>query len=140
MGGTEDVMKIKTVRKRYEEVASIPRPKHVKPKKPWFALRVLIRILSIPDLLSSRFSYTVKGELPREPYLILMNHSSFIDMKIAYGIFFPKPTCIVGTLDGMVGKNWLMRRIGVIPTQKFVTDLSLIRDMKHALKKRSATC
>lgn len=66
----------------------------------------------------------------------MMNHSSFIDLKIASKILFPRPYCIVSTSDGMVGKYWLMRRIGCIPTQKFVSDLGLIRDMKYAMDKK----
>ena len=73
------------------------------------------------------------------PYLILMNHSSFIDLKIASRIFFPMPFCIVSTSDGFVGKSWLMRLIGCIPTQKFVSDLSLIRHMKYMLKEKNTS-
>ncbi len=69
------------------------------------------------------------------PYLILMNHSSFIDLEIASKIFYPHPYCIVCTSDGFVGKEWLMRQIGCIPTQKFVTDVGLIRDMLYTVNK-----
>jgi hypothetical protein len=57
-----------------------------------------------------------------------------LDLKIAYKIFFPKPFCVVSTTDGFVGIPWLMRWIGCIPTQKFVSDLTLIRDILHAVK------
>ena len=73
-----------------------------------------------------------------KPCLILMNHSAFIDLKIAYKIFFPKPLCIVSTTDSFVGKGWLMRLIGCIPTQKFVSDISLMTDISHALHKENA--
>ena len=128
-------MKIKTVKKKYSEVMALPRPKHVKPKKPWFTLRLLIRILAVWDMLITGFKYSFpdRKKLPKGPYLILMNHSSFIDLKIVSRIFFPMPYNIVCTTDALVGKAWLMRRVGCIPTQKYVTDLSLIRDMKHAL-------
>ncbi len=129
-------MKIRTVRKKYEDVATLPRPKHKKPIRPWFILRVLIRILSIVDMFKTSFTYETEGEIPKEPSLILMNHSSFIDLKIASRILFPRPYCIVSTSDGMVGKSLLMRLIGCIPTQKYVTDMTLIRDMKHVLKKK----
>lgn len=131
-------MKIKIKRMDYEAVTRLPRPKHKKPKKPNVFWRTLIRLLSIPDLASAKFSYEIEGELPKEPCLILMNHSSFVDLKLFYGIFFPKPVCIVGTEDGFVGKAWLMRQIGCIPTQKFVTDLTLIKDMKYALTKKKS--
>jgi hypothetical protein len=70
----------------------------------------------------------------REPALILMNHSSFIDLKIASTLLFDRPFNIVCTNDGFVGKNWLMRRLGCIPTTKFVSDVGLVRDMAYAFK------
>ncbi len=130
-------MKIKTVHKSYEEVMALPRPQHQRPNKPWFLLQTLIRVLSEGELRATDFSYTVEpGALPDEPCLILMNHSGFIDLKIASKILYPRRYGIVCTTDGMVGKGWLMRHIGCIPTQKFVTDLTLIRDMKHALDRK----
>ena len=133
-------MKIKTKPKSYEEVMRLPRPRRKKPKRPWFLLRLLIRVLAIGALVSTRFSYSISREdrklLKRTPCLVLMNHSCFLDLKIASKILFPRPYSIVSTSDGMVGKGWLMRRIGCIPTQKFVSDIGLIRDMKYALDKR----
>ncbi|MBR7098789.1 MAG: 1-acyl-sn-glycerol-3-phosphate acyltransferase [Clostridia bacterium] len=129
-------MKIKTVKRSYGEVRQIPRCAHRKPKKPWFLLSSLIRLLSVPDLIATKFRYTVEGKLPKEPCLILMNHSSFLDLKIASKIFYPRRHCVVSTADGMVGKRWLMERIGCIPTQKYVTDLILVKDIKYALTEK----
>lgn len=116
-------------------------PKHKRPTKPWGILGGLIRILSIPDMLATKFTYTESrmDEAGDGPYLILMNHSSFIDLKIAYRIFFPMPFHVVCTHDAYVGKAWLMRLLGCIPTQKFVTDASLILDMAHAVKKNKTS-
>ena len=61
----------------------------------------------------------------KQPCLILMNHSSFIDLEIASTILFPRPFNIVCTTDGFVGKNWLMRLLGCIPTKKFMQDVNL---------------
>ena len=131
-------MKIKTKKKSYAEVMALPRPKYEKPRRPWFILRLLIRILAVWDMLVTGFKYNRKEfkKLPKGPYLILMNHSSFIDLKIVSKMFFPLPYGIVCTTDALVGKAWLMRRIGCIPTQKYVTDLTLIRDMKYALTEK----
>lgn len=126
-------MKIKTKTASYQEVMALPRWEHKPPRKPGILFRTLMRLLGIADLRSAHFSYTVSGELPSGPCLILMNHSSFIDLEIVSRIFYPKPYCIVCTSDGFVGKEWLMRRLGCIPTQKFVSDVSLIRDMDYAL-------
>ena len=72
---------------------------------------------------------------PDQPCLILMNHSSFIDLKIIAWIFSKRPYQIVCTLDGFVGKKWLMRMLGCIPTKKFITDTTLIWDMVYCVKK-----
>ena len=75
----------------------------------------------------------------KEPALILMNHSSFIDLKIASALLFPRRYNIVMTSDGFVGKNLLMRLIGCIPTQKFVGDSVLVRDILHCVKKNKTS-
>ena len=135
-------MKIKTKRLPYEKVMALPRSKHRNPLKPLFLLQLVVRVLAIFDLFPTRFTYKTHGMekiKKNEPCLILMNHSSFIDLKIVSRIFFPKPYGIICTSDGFVGKNWLMRLLGCIPTQKFVSDVSLIRDMEYLLKKKKVS-
>ena len=129
-------MKIKTKELEYSKVLKIKKPAHKNPLKPNIVLQTVVRVLAVFDLLATKFTYTFKGreKLEEGPYLILMNHSSFIDLKIASKIFYPMPYSIVCTSDGFVGKSLLMRLLGCIPTQKFVTDLTLIRDMKYSLK------
>lgn len=132
-------MKIKIKRLSYEKVMALPRPKHRNPLKPWGILQLVVRVLAIFDLFPTKFTYethSMEKIGKKEPCLILMNHSSFIDLKIASKIFFPKPYGIVCTTDGFVGKGWLMRLLGCIPTRKFVSDMTLIRDMEHLLKKK----
>ena len=131
-------MKIKTATKSYEEVLALPVAPHQKPKKPSILFRTLLKIVSTPDLLSTRFRCRKIGMEKlgrREPCLYLMNHSSFIDLKIASSILYPRPFNIVCTSDGFVGKKWLMRNLGCIPTQKFVPDLTLIRDVTFAIRR-----
>ncbi len=130
-------MKINQKYLPFKKVLDLPKPNHKRPMRPNLFFRCLIRVLSIPALIKARFSFTpIEMERAgRGPWLILMNHSCFLDLKIAYKIFFPKPFCVVSTTDGFVGIPWLMRWIGCIPTQKFVSDLTLIRDMLHAVKK-----
>ncbi len=134
-------MKIKTKRVDLSYLDKITPPKHRRPQKPWWILGAIIRIISLPDLLATRFKYTTSrmDKAGKGPYLILMNHSSFIDLEIAYKIFFPKPFNIVCTSDGFVGKSFLMRKLGCIPTNKFVTDIALIGDILHAIKKENCS-
>lgn len=128
-------MKIKTIEKSYDEVCAIKPPEHIRPKRPNRALRALMKTLSVPDLRAVDFSYR-KINMERAgggPWLILMNHSSFLDLEIASNVI-PMPYNIVCTSDGLVGKEGLMRSLGCIPTQKFVTDVSLIADLKYAVQ------
>ena len=125
----------------YESVMSLPRAQRKKPIKPNWFWRILIRILCVFGLMGSGFTYKTEGmeKLDKnQPCLILMNHSCFLDMEIAQQMLFPRPLNIVTTNDGFIGffglMPWLMRQIGCIPTQKFVSDLHLVQDMSYALK------
>lgn len=137
-------MKIAVKQLPYREVLKRKRPKHKNPLRPNFLLQIVIRVLAIFDLLPTGFTYETHGMEKigkKEPCLILMNHSSFIDLKIASKIFFPRRYGIVSTTDAFVGfgMGLLMRLIGCIPTQKFVTDISLIKDMEYLLKKKKCS-
>ncbi len=137
-------MKIATKRLSYEKVLARKRPKHRKPLRPNMLLATVIRVLAIFDLFPTRFTYQTHGMEKlgkKEPCLILMNHSSFIDLKIVSRIFYPRRYGIVCTSDGFVGfcMELLMRLIGCIPTQKFVTDISLVKDMEYLLKKKKCS-
>lgn len=130
-------MKIKTKHVSTKEALATKKPRRFAPKKPNIFFRTLIRLLSVPDLMSARFRLkkTDMHKAGKGPFLILMNHSSFIDLKLAYGIFYPMPFAVVTTTDGFIGKGWLMRQIGCIPTQKFVTDPRLVKDIFKARDK-----
>lgn len=130
-------MKIKIAEKTYSEVMALDVPKHEKPKKIGVFFRTLIKVLSATNLKGNHIKYNEHGMErlgKKEPCLILMNHSSFIDMQIAANYLYPRPFSTVCTTDAYMGKAWLMRQIGCIPTQKFVADLTLIKDISYALK------
>ncbi len=135
-------MKIKTQEKSYAQVMALPRLQHRKPRKPSRLLSTLVRLVSIPTLAKTKFSYTTENmeAVKGKPCLILMNHSSFTDMKLAYAIFYPRPFGIVTTTDGFIGPlGPLMGLLGCIPTQKFVSDITLIKDMEHMLHENKAS-
>ncbi len=124
--------------KSYEEALSKVSKSHKKPIKPFLIMQTLIRVLSFFTLLPLGFKYTKKNMdkiSKKEPCLYLMNHSAFVDLQIASTILWPKRYSIIMTSDGFVGKNLLMKTIGCIPTQKFVSDSVLVRDIFHSIKK-----
>ena len=133
-------MKIKVTERPYGQVIAEHKAnhKHKKPEKPSFFFRTLMRIVSMPDLIATRFKFEKIGmdRLEKgEPAFYLMNHSSFIDLEIAATVLYPKPFNIVATTDAFFGKEWLMRKIGCIPTKKFSSDTTLVRDVINAVKK-----
>ena len=129
-------MKIKTEKMSFSEVMALPRAPHRRPARPSLFFRTLMRTVAIPDLAATHFRLEKLDmkDAEGEACLVLMNHSCFMDLGIASRVMYPKPYCIVCTSDGFVGKEWLMRRLGCIPTQKFVTDFTLLSDMQYALK------
>ena len=138
----ELIMKIKVTDKSYDEVINIPHKKHKRPIRPNIFWRTLMRVVSSFDLKKTNFKYERVGMeklAKNEPALVLMNHSSFIDLEILATLLYPRPFNIVTTTDAFVGKDWLLRQIGCIPTKKFIHDPSLLRDMMHCTKKLSSS-
>ena len=123
-------MKIKLEQKSHKNVAELPVYKNKTPKKQRAFWRFLMKTLSAKDLKDCRFTYELEGmeKLGKdEPCLFLMNHSSFTDLEIFSTLFSDRQYHIVMTLDGFVGKEWLMRSLGCIPARKFITDIKLLR-------------
>ena len=130
-------MKINTRNLSYAEVLKLPRLQHKNPRKPSRLLATVALIASLPTLWKTKFSYTTERMdlVKNQPCLILMNHSSFTDMKLAYGILYPRRFGIVTSVDAMSGfLGKLMRFLGCTPTHKYVTDMTLIRDIDFMLK------
>ena len=78
-------MKINTKEMSYEEVLKVPRLQHKNPLKPQMWLMTLARIVCAPTLKKIKFSYTTERMdlVGDQPCLIMMNHASFTDMKMA---------------------------------------------------------
>lgn len=131
-------MKTKVKELSYEKVLALKAEKSRKPIRPGLFWRRLMVLLGKGELKATNFKANYIGMEKlgkREPCLILMNHSCFTDLLIAETLFARRPMNIVCTSDGFVGKNWLMRHLGCIPTNKFVTDFVLVRNMKYAFEK-----
>lgn len=130
-------MRIKTENISYDDVLKLEPYKNKKPVSQGRFWRWLLKTASVPELKKVSFTCE-KTDMDRlgkdEPALYLMNHSSFIDLKIASATIYPRPFHIVCTLDGFVGKEGLMRKIGCIPTRKFMADTTLVRDMLYTVR------
>ena len=130
-------MKIKTKALSYEKVRALPHAAVRNPRKPCPILRALIKTLASSELKKAEFTVNVgdmKGVGEKQPALYLMNHSCFTDLMIASHVI-KGPYNIVATTDAFVGKEFLMRSIGCIPTQKFQPDIKLVKDISYSLTK-----
>lgn len=131
-------MKIKVQECSYAEAMAKPGFPRFSPHRPNLLFRTLTYLAGLPELKETDFHCTRTGMERLEkhrPCLYLMNHSSFIDLKIAAHLLYPEPFQIVCTQDGFVGKLWLMKQLGGIPKKKFVPELQLIRDMLYSFRK-----
>ena len=135
-------MKTTTKELSYEQVMALPRPAHRRPAKPSFIWQTIVRAICKLGMGGCKLEYTVEGldKIGKdEPCLILMNHTCFADMCIAYKLLYPRRFNIVCSNDGFIGfwglMGWAMRKIGCFSTQKFVTDLNLVSDMEYCFKK-----
>ena len=135
-------MKIKTARVSYLQIINRKKEKPFVSKRPNLFFRTLLKLVSLPDLIATKFTYIKVGMErlgKKEPCLYLMNHSSFLDLEMAVSMVYPRPVNIVSTLDGLVGKRWLMRQIGCIPTRKFVFDVGLVRELFRVAQKENTS-
>lgn len=131
-------MKIKVKQKDYSEVLAIKQNKSIKPWRTMVIFRVLLVILCFFELLITRFKLkkiNMDKLGKREPCLYLMNHSAFIDAKIASCILFPRAFNIIASTDAFIGKNLIMRLIGCVPARKYIADTRLVKDMLYCARK-----
>ena len=131
-------MNIKIKNITLDDLQALPGVKKRQPKKPNILFKTLLKIITLPDVWATKFKLNKIGMErlgKNEPCLILMNHSSFFDLKLMVNAMYPKPMNIVTTIDGLVGQEWLLRNIGCMPTRKFVIDLGIIKDIRYCLTK-----
>lgn len=93
-------------------------------------------IISFPDLKKRNAKITKEGmeELEGKPYILLVNHSSMVDFNLMLKATHPYPVNNVMSLEGFnTYTEPLMRSLGVIGKRKYVSDVTLIRNIKYSL-------
>ena len=100
----------------------------------WY-LRPLTFLLSAPDVWLHRCRITKTGtEGLRPPYLLLCNHNAFMDFKVATMAIFPHRANYIVAIDGFIGREGLLRRVGCICKRKFTSDIMLIRQIRRVIQ------
>ena len=63
----------------------------------------------------------------KPPYIVLSNHTQFADLMISFRATRPYKFNNIATVDGFVGMEKIMEKLGCACHRKFTTDISLIR-------------
>ncbi len=111
------------------------------PKKAKWYLQVLAWLLALPET----FLYKVKIRKHRMEelkggYLLLCNHNSFFDFKLATRAIFPRSANYIVAVDGFINREKIMRNVGCIGKRKFVPDTALVKQIKYSIEKNKYIC
>ena len=95
-------------------------------------LRPLTWAISFPAVWSHK-AKIIRTDMEglKPPYLLLCNHNAFLDFKVATAAIFPARANYVVAIDGFIGREWLMRKVGCICKRKFTNDVTLVRQLKR---------
>ncbi len=111
------------------------------PRRPKWYLQVLAWILAIPETFivhSNIRKHNVKDL--KGPYILLCSHNSFLDFKVATRAIFPRKSNYIVAVDGFIGREGLMRNVGCFMKRKFVSDRTIIRQIKYCLETNKTVC
>lgn len=71
----------------------------------------------------------------KPPYLVIATHQGFSDYYIAPLALFPHRANYVSDMEGFAAfGEWLYRAIGCIGKRRYVSDLSVVKNIKYALE------
>lgn len=105
-----------------------------KPQRQKKYLTPLAWLLSFPAVWRHRLKIkkvNMKGLRP--PYVLLSNHMSFLDFKVMTAAIFPFRANYVVAIDGFIGREKLLRKLGCICKRKFTNDVGLIKHLNHVV-------
>jgi hypothetical protein len=100
-------------------------------------LRVLTWILSFPVVWMRKLKVTktnMKGLKP--PYLLLCTHKAFMDFMVTTACIFPHRANYVVAIDGFIGRETLLRKVGCICKRKFTNDIQLVLHLRKVIKNK----
>ena len=105
------------------------------PRRTAWYMRPLTFLLSAPDVLLHKTKITkTRTEGLKPPYLLLCNHNAFLDFKVATVATFPHRANYIVAIDGFIGREKLLRKVGCICKRKFTNDIMLIRQIRKTIQ------
>ncbi|MBQ9583465.1 MAG: hypothetical protein IJR25_03975 [Bacteroidales bacterium] len=80
----------------------------------WYLWPITL-LLSFPSVIKHKAKLKKIGmEGIKPPYVLLCNHNSFLDFKVATRAIFPRRANYVVAIDGFIGRKWLLQQVGCI--------------------------
>jgi hypothetical protein len=130
------------VHKNYKEVKVLrPFNLRVMPEKPKWYLQALSWALSFPE------TFAIQSDIRKHnmdgiegSYLMLCNHNSFVDFKVATRAIFPRRANYIVAVDGFIGRESIMQKVGCFMKRKFDSDPIIARQIRHSLMKNKVVC
>lgn len=105
------------------------------PERTAWYLRPLTWLLSMPDVWKHQSRIEKIGvEDLKPPYVLLCNHNAFLDFKVATAAIYPQRANYVVAIDGFIGREELLRKVGCICKRKFTNDVTLVRQLKQVIR------
>lgn len=128
--------------KHIQDVNKMPRFDMVeKPRKSTWYLQLLAWVLSFPEtfMVKARI-HKVNMKGLKGPYIMLCNHNSFLDFKVATRAVFPRSSNYVVAIDGFINREKLLRNVGGIGKRKFVSETLVVKNIKYSLTNLKQIC
>lgn len=124
------------------EVEEMPRFDLISPPKvgKWY-LQPVAWLLSYPEVWKRKAvirKHRMKGV--KGGYLMLCNHNSFFDFKVATAAIFPRRANYIVAVDGFINREAIMRDVGCIAKRKFIRDVSIVRQIKTSVVDNNQIC
>ncbi len=123
------------VYKPLKEVASLPRyDLNEQPQKMKWFLKPVAWLLAFPETWACHTKIRKHGMKGlKGGYLLLCNHNSFMDFKVATRALFPRGANYVVAIDGFINREKLLRNVGCICKRKFIPDAGLVKQLKYSI-------
>ena len=102
------------------------------PKRFAWWLKPVAWLLSAEGFRAKITKVNMKGV--KSPFILLCNHSSFVDFKVATKAVFPHGYNNIVAIDGFIGREWIMRKVGCLCKRKYTNDIGLVLDIKKIIK------
>ena len=100
----------------------------------WYLWPITL-LLSFPSVIKHKAKLKKIGmEGIKPPYVLLCNHNSFLDFKVATRAIFPRRANYVVAIDGFIGRKWLLQQVGCICKRKFTSDIRLVRQLRKTIE------